>query len=193
MATKQQLQTLDKYVDVIHELILDQIHGYSSERQLQSNQPIISRMFSQLLYDAPKLFTGQVSINMVDKKLHDFSAKPCAEHYLTRQRGGKQLVELISTSIQTNTEPTRSVVFNIVLSHTAVHYTTPEENEVLKQVQRQFEDQVAYQRAGIVLIEARDLFTKRGHSKVWKELMRCKYGPIVEHNLTTSILLKDNQ
>lgn len=195
MATTRQLETLDKYVDVMYELILDQVSAYtrSSTRQLRNNAPIFCRMFSQLLYEAPKIFTGQVSVDMVDQKLHDFSAKPCAEHYLSRQRGGVELVKLIHTAVHTCTEPTRSMVFNIALSHTAVHYTTAEENEKLRSFQRVHLDEIAYQRAGITLLEARDLFTKRGHSNKWKEQMRTKYSPIVQHYLTSSSLIKDNQ
>lgn len=195
MATKKQFKTLDKYVDVIQELLVDQIHALREgrPRQLDNNRMLYARMFGQLLYEAPKIFTGQVSVDMVDRKLHDFRVKPCPEHYLSRQRGGEALVNLIAPAILTGIDPPRIIIQNIALTYCAVHYTTPEENARLKHFQKHNHDETAYSRAGIVLIEARDLFTKRGHSEVWKQQMRSKYSPIVQHYLTTNVLIKDNQ
>lgn len=194
MATEQQLKTLDKYVDVIHELLVDRASKHEqSGLQVEPYRALYARMLSQFLYEAPKLFTGQVSVDMVDRKLHDFRAKPCPEHYLSRQRGGEALVSLVDTALATGTEPQRIMVQNIAMTYCAVHYTTPEENATLKRFQRQHHDETAYTRAGIILIEARDLFTKRGHSEQWKEQMRNKYARVVEHHLTSSSLIKDNQ
>lgn len=194
MATQKQQQTLEKYVDVIHELVSDQVQLLESgDRQITKNRALYARMFSQLLYDAPAIFTGLVSVDMVDKKLHNFKAKPCPEHFLSRQRGGESLIALIENSLSQSHEPSRSDVRDIVTAHCAVHYTTPEENALLKRFQRQHHDETAYKRAGIILIEARDLFTKRGHGVKWKEQMCAKYGPVVQHHLTSSILIKDNQ
>lgn len=196
MATQKQLQTLDRHVDTIHEMMMTQVMSQSLRhpaRQLYLNRQLFVRMFSQLLYEAPKLFTGQVSINMVDRKLHDFKAKPCPEHYLSRQKGGEEIVRMIEDAILCDYEPMRSLVYNIVLTYCAVHYTTPEENATLKRFQRLHHDESAYREAGIVLIPARDLFTKRGHSDSWKEDMIRKYAPIVEHHLTSVGLVKDNQ
>lgn len=195
MATQKQLQTLDKYVDAIHEMLVDQVNGLltGSNRQINKSRSLYVRMFGQVLYEAPKLFTGQASIAMVDRKLHDFSAKPCPEHYLSRQRGGEALVDLVHISTLTHQPPSRVLVQNIVLTYCAVHYTTPEENAALKLFQSKHHDEAAYKEAGIVLVEARDLFTKRGHSAAWKQQMINKYSPIVEHHLTSVGLVTDNQ
>lgn len=195
MATERQLKTLDRYIDTIHEILVDQVRGLRehSNRQLVRNRTLYARMLGQVLYEAPKIFTGQVSINMVDRKLNDFRAKPCPEHYLSRQKGGELLLDLIDTSIITGADPPRLLVQNIALTYCAVHYTTPEENASLKVHQRKHHDEAAYNRAGIILIEARDLFTKRGHSIAWKHQMRKKYAPIVEHHLTSIRLVTENQ
>lgn len=195
MATEKQLQTLDKYVDTIHEILVDQVRGLRkcSDRQVARNRTLYARMLSQVLYEAPKIFTGQVSIMMVDRKLNDFRAKPCPEHYLSRQKGGELLLDLVDASLRSSGDPPKVLVKNIALTYCAVHYTTPEENALLKQYQRIHHDEDAYKRAGIILIEARDLFTKRGHSTQWKEQMLSKYAPIVEHHLTSIQLIHDNQ
>lgn len=195
MATEKQLKTLDRYVDAIHEILIDQVNGLkqSDDRQITKSKILYSRMLGQVLYEAPKLFTGLASINMVDRKLHDFRAKPCPEHYLSRQKGGEALVELIETSILTGLDPPRVMVQGIALTYCAVHYTTPEENAILKRFQRKHHDEAAYTEAGIILVEARDLFTKRGHSATWKQQMTQKYSPVVEHHLTSFGLIKDNQ
>jgi hypothetical protein len=187
MATEQQLKTLDKYIDAIHE-ILTNVPG----SEIIKHKNLYARMFGQVLYEAPKLFTGQASIAMVDRKLNDFQAKPCAEHYLSRQRGGEALVDLVIASMESDQSPQRVLVQTIAMTYCAVHYTTQEENAALTRFQRNHHDEAAYNEAGIILIESRDLFTKRGHSQVWKQTMIKKYSPIVEHHLTSVGLIKDN-
>lgn len=183
MPTPQQLQTLDKYVDTIHELLIDQINGLRAGtiRQLKRNKPIFMRMFGQLLYEAPKLHTGMVSIRLVEQKLSDFGVKVCLEHHHSRQRGGEALVALIDTALYTGVNPTKQQVLDIALIHCQVHYTTAKENEQLRKHQRKCSSEAAYRRANIQLIEARDLFSKKGrHSAEWKQKMRSKYQPIVD-------------
>lgn len=184
MATQQQLQTLDKYVNAIHEMLMDQINGVRNapgSRQIKSSRAIYVRMFGQLLYEAPKLHTGLVSIRLVEQKLKDFSSRYCLEHHHSRQRGGDALVALFETAIATGIDPTKKQVRDIALIYCQVHYTTAYENEQLRKHQRKCTSEAAYRRANIQLVEARELFTQKGrHSKEWKQQMREKYGPIVE-------------
>lgn len=183
MPTTQQLQTLDKYVDTIHELLIDQINGLraGANRELKRNKPIFVRMFGQLLYEAPKLHTGMVSIRLIEQKLNDFGTKVCLEHHHSRQRGGEALVALVEAALQTGVNPSKQQVLDIALIHCQVHYTTAEENEQLRKHQRKCSSEAAYRRANIQLTDARDLFTKKGrHSAEWKQQMRTKYQPIVD-------------
>jgi len=183
MPTKKQLHTLDKYVDAIHEILLDQITGLrnTTDRQLTVNRMIFVRLLGQMLYEAPKLHTGLVSIRLVEQKLNDFSTKGCLEHHQSRQKGGSALIDLIDRAIATGKNPTKKQVRDIALHYCQVHYTTAYENDLLRKHQRKCSSEAAYRRANIQLIEARDLFTKKGrHSQKWKEQMRHKYQPIVD-------------
>ncbi len=183
MPSRKQLQTLDKYVDVIHELLLDQLEGLRSspDRQINSNRVIFVRMLGQMLYEAPKLHTGQVSIRLIEQKLADFSIKGTVEHHQSRQRGGTALLSLIDEALITGVDPTKQQVRDIALLYCQVHYTTIQENADLRKHQRRCSSEAAYRRANIVLVEARDLFSKKGrHSQKWKDQMRAKYQPIVD-------------
>lgn len=182
MATEQQLKTLDRYVVTIHELLIDQINGLRlGNRQIESNRTMFVRMFGQLLYEAPKLHTGKVSIRLIEQKLRNFSTKVCHEHHHSRQKGGNALVLLIESAIQKGGYPTVEQVRDIALLHCQVHYTTADENAQLRKHQRRCSSEAAYRRANIVLVDATDLFTQIGrHSKQWKQAMRDKYSPVVD-------------
>jgi len=183
MATEQQLKTLDKYVDAIHELLIDQIEGIKTnpKRQLLQNRLIFTRMLGQMLYDAPKLHTGMVSVRMVEQKLKNFSAKACQEHHHTRQKGGSALIALVDRAIASGVYPSKDQVRQLALKYCQVHYTTVAENNKLRKHQKHCSSEAAYRRANIQLVHAPDLFTKRGkHAEVWKQEMRDKYQPVVD-------------
>lgn len=183
MPTKQQLQTLDKYVDAIHELLIDQINGIRARgnRQILTSRTIFIRMLGQILYEAPKLHTGMVSLRLVEQKLADFGTKPCLEHHHSRQKGGSALVHLIDVAVDTGVLPTKQQVREIALQYCQVHYTTAGENAMLRKHQRKCSSEAAYRRSNIQLIEARDLFTHKGrHPDAWKQKMCDKYQPLVD-------------
>jgi hypothetical protein len=193
MATEQQLKTLDKYVDTIHELLIDQIEGFrvNPARQLTTNRQIFVRMLGQLLYEAPRLHTGKVSIRMVEEKLKDFTAKACFEHHQSRQKGGKAFLHLVDAAVRTGVNPTVEQVRAIALVYCQVHYTTAQENAQLRKHQRRCSSEAAYRRANIPLIEARDLFTKLGrHSEQWKRTMIAKYQPIIDAYNTPAVSIQ---
>lgn len=177
-------QSLNKYVDVIHELLIDQIKANrnAATRQLTTNRSIFVRLFGQLLYEAPKLRTGLVSIRLVEQKLNDFSAKGCLEHHQSRQKGGTALVDLIDWSLRTGQLPTKAQVRDIALIYCQVHYTTADENKQLRRHQKKCSSEAAYRRANIQLIDASDLFRKQGrHSDTWRQEMKAKYQPIIDN------------
>lgn len=193
MPTEQQLKTLDKYVDTIHELLTDQISALRAnpQRQMSKNRMIFIRMLGQMLYEAPKLHTGMVSIRLIEEKLNNFSSRGCLEHHQSRQKGGSALVDLIDTALATGVDPTKEQVRAIALIYCQVHYTTAYENAQLRKHQRKCSSEAAYRRANIQLVEARDLFTKKGrHSTEWKKQMIAKYSPIVEQY--NNPILQDN-
>lgn len=139
------------------------------------------RMLGQILYEAPKLHTGMVSLRLIEQKLKDFGTKPCLEHHHSRQKGGQALVRLIDRAIDTNQLPTKDEVRKIALQYCQVHYTTADENAMLRKHQRKCSSEAAYRRSNIQLIEARDLFTHKGrHPEQWKKQMRDKYQPAVD-------------
>lgn len=183
MATEKQLQTLNKYVDAIHEFLIDQINGIltTSDRQVITNKSIFARMLGQMLYEAPKLHTGMVSIRLIEQKLKNFSTKPCMEHHHSRQKGGLVLIDLVDRAVTTGQMPIKQQVYDIVLYYCQVHYTTIEENSMLRKHQRRCSSEASYRRSNIQLIQAPDLFTKRGkHSIIWKQQMHNKYDLIVD-------------
>ncbi len=183
MPSRKQLQTLDKYVDVIHELLLDQLEGLRSspDRQITKNRVIFVRMLGQMLYEAPKLHTGLVSIRLIEQKLKDFSVRGTVEHHQSRQLGGAALLSLVDRAVISSEDPTKEQVRDIALIYCQVHYTTVEENAALRKHQRRCSSEAAYRRANIQLVEARDLFSKKGrHTEAWKQQMRAKYQPIVD-------------
>lgn len=183
MATEKQLQSLNRYVEVIHELLLDQISGIRTTptRQMLTNRGVYVRLFGQMLYEAPKIHTGYVSVRLIEQKLHNFSLHPCYEHFESRQKGGSALVTFVERAIRHGALPTKQAVYEVVHKHCQVHYTTAQENAALRKHQRKCSSEAAYRRAGIRLVEARDLFAHKGrHSEQWKAEMREKYQPIVD-------------
>lgn len=187
MVTPQQLKTLDKYVDVIYELVLDQINGLrlTPLRQVNVNRSIYVRMIGQALYEAPKLHTGMVSIRLIEQKLLDSSTKACQEHHHSRQKGGAAILKLVDRAITTDIMPTRDDILQLALKYCQVHYTTSKENEMLKKHQRKCSSEAAYRRSNIKLVHAPDLFTQRGkHSVIWKQAMKDKYQSTIDayHN-----------
>lgn len=183
MATEQQLKTLDKYIDTIHEILLDQIACAKNnpERQLTKNRIIFVRMLGQVLYEAPKLHTGMVSVRLIEQKLKDFGTKAVLEHHHSRQKGGAALIALVDRALKTGILPSRADVKDIALKYCQVHYTTMEENQALRKHQRRCSSEAAYRRSNIQLIQAPDLFSKRGkHTANWKREMIEKYNPIVD-------------
>lgn len=183
MPSEKQLQGLNRYVDVIHELLIDQITGIrtTASRQMMSNVGVYVRLFGQMLYEAPKIHSGYVSVRLIEQKLQDFSVHPCHEHFESRQRGGAALVSFVERALRTGKLPSKEEVFDVVYKHCQVHYTTAQENAMLRKHQRKCSSEAAYRRANIRLVEARDLFSHRGrHSDTWKEQMIRKYQPIVD-------------
>lgn len=183
MATEKQLQTLNKYVDAIHEFLIDQINGIltSPDRRIIASKSIFARMLGQMLYEAPKLHTGMVSIRLIEQKLRNFSIKPCMEHHHSRQRGGMVLIDLIDRAVTTGQMPSKQQVRDIALQYCQVHYTTADENSMLRKHQRRCSSEASYRRSNIQLIQAPDLFTRRGkHSAIWKQQMHDKYDSIVD-------------
>lgn len=178
-------------------MLINQINGIRSNPQSQglTNRQIYVRLFGQMLYEAPKLHTGMVSIRLIEEKLKHFSAKACHEHHQSRQKGGEALVGLLERALITGTMPTHQQVLDIALLHCQVHYTTAYENAQLRKHQRRCSSEAAYRRANIQLVEARELFTKRGrHSKEWKLAMQQRYQPIVdEYNNPTKVSLPPSE
>ena len=167
----------------ILEFVQDQINALrlKTDRQITHNRSFFVRMLSQMLYDAPKLHTGMVSIRLLELKLKKFSTKPCPEHHLSRHKGGKQLIAMIDYAVLSGVDPTHDQIKKIVSSHCQVHYTTSSENSALRRHQRTCSSEAAYRRANIRLVRAPDLFRKRGkHTSVWKRQMLEKYSPVVE-------------
>lgn len=183
MPSQQQLKTIEKYVSVIHELLVDQYNGRlkSPNRAIQNHRPILVRMLGQLLYEAPKIHTGMVSVRLLEQKLQDFKTKPCLEHHHSRQRGGDALVRLVERSVATKTPPTEQQVMDILLVYCQVHYTTTQENATLRKHQRRCMSEAAYRRARIDLVHAPELFAKKGrHTAAWKAAMIEKYQPVLD-------------
>lgn len=188
MLSPSQDKVLTCYVNMIHELLMDQINGIrAGERRLYKQHRLMYiRMFGQLLYEAPKIHTGKVSVKLVEQKLKDFSTKPCQDHHHSRQNGGLALVRLIDRAVSQNIDPTKNHVKNIALRYCQVHFTTKQENMALRRHQKKCSSEAAYRRTGIVLIDARELFTHRGrHNDQWKEAMRAKYQPIINDVYST--------
>lgn len=181
--TYKQKQSLDKYVDAIYELLHDQLLALrtTQSRQIKKSRPIFARMLGQLLFDAPKLHTGLVSIELVQQKLLDFSTRPVIEHHHGRQNGGEALLSLVDSALSMDRELEIEDVSRVVHQYCEVHYTTASENIALRKQQQLCSSAAAYRRTNIPLIEARDLFTKAGkHTESWKQQMRTKYHPIID-------------
>lgn len=142
-------------------------------------------MLGQLLYDAPRLHTGKVSIRLIEAKLKDFATRPTVEHHHGRQNGGEALLQLVDRALYMKQELSRIQVAKVVEQYCQVHYTTADENALLRHHQKRCSSEASYRRANVVLIEAAELFTRQGPpSKKWKEEMRLKYQPLVDayHN-----------
>ena len=182
MISVQKHQTLNYYIDVIHEMLSDQLNGLqgSSNRQISTHRALFARLFGQMLYDAPKVYTGMASAALIVQKLRNFALKPCPEHHRSRNRGGQLLVDLVEYSLRTGEPISRNDVELIVKQHCEVHFTTPEENIRLRKHQQFCTSEAAYVRAGIKLIPAFDLFCTRGRmTDRWKAAMSAKYSHLL--------------
>jgi hypothetical protein len=178
------ISTLDKYIDIIHELLIDQVTALrnpTTSRMILSSRDVFARMLGQMLFDAPSLHTGKVSLILLQSKLKDFSTKPCAEHHHGRQKGGIALLKLIDNAVASNKLITRSQVKSVVHMYCQVHYTTARENMSLRRHQKRCSSEASYRRAGVILVDAKDLFANKARpSKEWKESMKKKYLPIIQ-------------
>lgn len=182
MITEQQQKALNTHVEAIHQLLIDRIRSIRLDpsRNAKKHRSIYVRMFGQMLYEAPKLHTGMVSVRLIEHKLRDFSYKACPEHHHSRQKGGAAIVALIDKALQTNTYPTVKNVFDLAVKYCQVHYTTDRENTILKKHQKKCSSEAAYRRSNIQLVYAPELFSKRGHSVQWRKSMTDKYSALIE-------------
>ena len=190
--TEQKAHRLSKHISVIYELVYDQYHGllrHRESRMLHQHRSAYARMFGHMLFDVPTTFTGHISIQLLELKLSDFFVRGTPEHFMSRQRGGDVLLDLISRSASDLSPPTYQQVSDIVVEYSHVHYVTKEENGALRLFQQNCSSEAAYNRAGVVLVEAGELFTYRGRKTAsWRASMIQKYKPTVDAYYSTDYI-----
>lgn len=144
----------------------------------------VGRDYANMIHDIPNVWTGLASQAAIRAKLNDVKFRHSEDHYMSRQRGGEELVQLILTRFGDGISPSLDEVEKIIQRYRRVHYVTKDENNTLKHIMEPGKEwQVAYSEAGVLLTDARDLFTRRGrHSEVWKNDMNTKYKTFLSKN-----------
>ena len=142
---------------------------------------MFARTLGQMLYDMPPLFSGYASSEMVRHKLASISTgkavRICKDHHHSRQKGGQALIDLIRTSALSERVPAYDTVCQIVDTYRQVHYVTATENNRLRFHQQLCSSEAAYRRAGVILHDARLLFSNIGRpSKAFVSEMYALYA-----------------
>lgn len=175
---------MNLFIDVAYEFCVDQLRALTlgAPRVISTTPKIYERMLGQLLYEAPAIPTGFVSVQLLKQKLECWDTRPCQDHFMSRQRGGERLVQMIIYANQTSGTITRDDVGEWARTHCQVHYITREENTALRKHQMQCSSAAAYRRCGINLIYAPDVFVRIPRSKLvdTQEKLRAKYQPMLE-------------
>lgn len=140
------------------------------------HKSVLIRTLGQMIYDAPAIHTGMVSIALIERKLASPSTKPSADHHHTRRRGGEALFALIDNCVSGGDVIALDDVIQHLLTFCQVHYTTPEENVALRKHQSKCSSAAAYRRTGVALVYAPEVFSSKGRkSSTWVDDMRAKY------------------
>lgn len=161
------MSTFEKYVTFVFQL-LNTVKAASLDTQL------LSRMLSQVIYDTPTKFSGLASVSAIKRKIECPMYKPTKEHFNVRQMCGERLIQLLHAPF------TELHVRDIMINACSVHYVTSEENQILRKYQPVYGD-AAYDKANIILVEAEELFSKRGRqSAKWHQQMKNKFEKYVD-------------
>lgn len=151
------------------------------ELQIFKNEAQAGRKYANLLHDMPNIRTGLASKAAISTKLKNFRWKHSEDHFHSRQRGGEAIVQYIKKCFGAQTEPELTCIKKIVDKYRRVHIVTKQENNKLSKIMEPgISPKQAYKQGGVQLLEAEELFTKRGrHSDEWKTLMRRKYAKLL--------------
>lgn len=158
----------DKYVDFVYAL-MTHISASTMDHSL------LARMFSQIIFDAPSIFSGKASAEAIRLKVADGSYRPCADHHNVRQNSGERLVRLM----QTPAELTRAAVDEVMQEACSVHYVTATENQMLRKYQAAYGTQ-AYAAVNLSVYDTGELFTRRGRRpKEWYKDVASQFSHIL--------------
>jgi len=148
------------------------------DRKIFTNPSSYARLFANEIHDMSVIWTGYASRSAVLKKLKDPKYKPTKDHFHSRQRGGEKLVRLMLKRFGEGKLPGFDEVKAIVDKYREVHYVTSQENNKLKNLMDvPCTHKQAYEQAQIEIIQAKDLFGKRGRqSEAWRQKMLDKYN-----------------
>lgn len=137
----------------------------------------VGRDYANMIHDIPSVWSGLASQSAIRNKLNNVKSKHSEDHFYSRQRGGEEIVTLILKTFGQGRSPTFEEVRAIIDKYCHVHYVTREENNILKHIMEPgMRWKQAYSQAGVLLVNAKELFGKRGRrSEEWKKQMQVQY------------------
>lgn len=145
-------ETHTRKVKVLHLMltgIVGELHKLST---LEKN--VISRMISNSIFDMRVIWSGMYSQGLVDAISLAPKTQKCAEHYYPRQVAGQRILQHIERYKGISLKKLEEFLDVF----TRVHYTTSQENQLLKPYQKVdtfISPEHSYQMAGITLVKAK--------------------------------------
>lgn len=115
---------------------------------------VISRMISNSIFDMRVIWSGMYSQELANALTANPKTQKCAEHYYPRQVAGQRILQHIERYKGISLKKLEEFLDVF----TRVHYTTSQENQLLKPYQKIdtfISPEHSYQMAGITLVKAK--------------------------------------
>lgn len=139
-------------VKVLHLMLSGIVGELAKLSNLEKN--VISRMISNSIFDMRVIWSGMYSQELANALAVNPKTQKCAEHYYPRQVAGQRILQ----HIERYNGISLKKLEEFLDVFTRVHYTTSQENQLLKPYQKIdtfISPEHSYQMAGITLIKAK--------------------------------------
>lgn len=115
---------------------------------------VVARMISNSIFDMRTKWSGMESQALIDARKNNPKITKCPEHYYPRQVAGMRILQ----HLERYGGISRSKIDEFLDVFTRVHYTTSEENQLLKPYQKVdtfISPEHSYEAAGITLVKVK--------------------------------------
>lgn len=141
-------ETHERKVKVLHLMLVGIVDELNKLSHAEKN--VISRMISNSIFDMRVIWSGKYSQALVDALITNSKTQKCAEHYYPRQVAGQRILQHMERYRGISLKKLKEFLDVF----TQVHYTTSQENQLLKPYQKVdtfISPEHSYQMAGITL------------------------------------------